>query len=204
MGGKIMKKIYIISTLIVIIGIAAGISFFIIRDMTAKIPDNITLVTANDEVYDFAESEKKLKLVEFIYTHCPDICPTTTQRMNMLKNDLEKEGTYGDKVQFVTVTIDPYRDTTEVLRKYMNTFDIENDGNWILLTADPDNLKQDQYEIQELANTFQFQYRDPGDGFFVHSTFVYLLDENNKFIKKFPMGEDFNKKDVFNKIMKEI
>jgi protein SCO1/2 len=199
-----MKKIYIISTLIVIIGIAAGISFFIIRDMTAKIPDNITLVTANDEVYDFAESEKKLKLVEFIYTHCPDICPTTTQRMNMLKNDLEKEGTYGDKVQFVTVTIDPYRDTTEVLRKYMNTFDIENDGNWILLTADPDNLKQDQYEIQELANTFQFQYRDPGDGFFVHSTFVYLLDENNKFIKKFPMGEDFNKKDVFNKIMKEI
>jgi protein SCO1/2 len=199
-----MKKIYIISTLIVIIGIAAGISFFIIRDMTAKIPDNITLVTANDEVYDFAESEKKLKLVEFIYTHCPDICPTTTQRMNMLKNDLEKEGTYGDKVQFVTVTIDPYRDTTEVLRKYMNTFDIENDGNWILLTADPDNLKQDQYEIQELANTFQFQYRDPGDGFFVHSTFVYLLDENNKFIKKFPMGEDFDKKDVFNKIMKEI
>jgi protein SCO1/2 len=199
-----MKKIYIISTLIVIIGIAAGISFFIIRDMTAKIPDNITLVTANDEVYDFAESEKKLKLVEFIYTHCPDICPTTTQRMNMLKSDLEKKGAYGDKVQFVTVTIDPYRDTTEVLRKYMNTFDIENDGNWILLTADPDNLKQDQYEIQELANTFQFQYRDPGDGFFVHSTFVYLLDENNKFIKKFPMGEDFDKKDVFNKIMKEI
>ncbi|PWW31750.1 protein SCO1/2 [Cytobacillus oceanisediminis] len=199
-----MKKIYIISTLIVIIGIAAGISFFIIRDMTAKIPDNITLVTANDEVYDLAESEKKLKLVEFIYTHCPDICPTTTQRMNMLKSDLEKKGAYGDKVQFVTVTIDPYRDTTEVLRKYMNTFDIENDGNWILLTADPDNLKQDQYEIQELANTFQFQYRDPGDGFFVHSTFVYLLDENNKFIKKFPMGEDFDKKDVFNKIMKEI
>ncbi|MBT2689480.1 SCO family protein [Bacillus sp. ISL-47] len=199
-----MKKIYIISTLIVIIGIAAGISFFIIRDMTAKIPDNITLVTANDEVYDFAESEKKLKLVEFIYTHCPDICPTTTQRMNMLKNDLEEEGVFGEEVQFVTVTIDPYRDTTEVLRKYMNTFDIENDGNWILLTADPDNLKQDQYEIQELANTFQFQYRDPGDGFYVHSTFVYLLDENNKFIKKFPMGEDFDKKDVFNKIMKEI
>ncbi|CAM3640670.1 hypothetical protein GCM10009865_26040 [Aeromicrobium ponti] len=199
-----MKKVYIISTLIVIIGIAAGISFFIIRDMTAKIPDNITLVTANDEVYDFAESEKKLKLVEFIYTHCPDICPTTTQRMNMLKKDLEEEGAYGDKVQFVTVTIDPYRDTTEVLRKYMNTFDIENDGNWILLTADPDNLKQDQYEIQELANTFQFQYRDPGDGFYVHSTFVYLLDENNKFIKKFPMGEEFDKNDVFKKIMKEI
>ncbi len=199
-----MKKIYFISSLIVFIGIAAGITFFIIRDATAKIPENITLVTANGEVYDFDESEEKLKLVEFIYTHCPDICPTTTQRMNMLKNDLKKEGVYGDKIQFITVTIDPYRDTAEVLRKYMNTFDIENDGNWILLTADSNNLKQDQLEIQELANTFQFQYRDPGDGFYVHSTFVYLLDENNKFIKKFPMGEDFNKNEVFKKVMKEI
>lgn len=178
--------------------------FFIIRDMTAKIPDHITLLTDDEKLYDFAESDKKLKLVEFIYTHCPDICPTTTQRMNLLKGDLSKEGVFGEKVQFITVTIDPYRDTAEVLRKYRNTFEIENDGDWVFLTAEPDKLKKDQSEIQELANTFQFQYRDPGDGFYVHSTFVYLLDENNKFIKKFPMGEDFDKNDVFNKIMKQI
>ncbi|EFV76005.1 SCO family protein [Cytobacillus pseudoceanisediminis] len=199
-----MKKVYIISAIIVILGIAAGISFFIIRDMTAKIPDHITLLTDDEKLYDFAESDKKLKLVEFIYTHCPDICPTTTQRMNLLKGDLSKEGVFGEKVQFITVTIDPYRDTAEVLRKYRNTFEIENDGDWVFLTAEPDKLKKDQSEIQELANTFQFQYRDPGDGFYVHSTFVYLLDENNKFIKKFPMGEDFDKNDVFNKIMKQI
>ncbi|MGA5688661.1 SCO family protein [Cytobacillus pseudoceanisediminis] len=199
-----MKKVYIISAIIVILGIAAGISFFIIRDMTAKIPDHITLLTDDEKLYDFAESDKKLKLVEFIYTHCPDICPTTTQRMNLLKGDLSKEGVFGEKVQFITVTIDPYRDNAEVLRKYRDTFEIENDGNWVFLTAEPDKLKKDQSEIQELADTFQFQYRDPGDGFYVHSTFVYLLDENNKFIKKFPMGEDFNKNDVFNKIMKQI
>lgn len=199
-----MKKVYIISAIIVILGIAAGISFFIIRDMSARIPDHITLLTDDEKVYDFAESDKKLKLVEFIYTHCPDICPTTTQRMNLLKGDLSKEGVFGEKVQFITVTIDPYRDNAEVLRKYRDTFEIENDGNWVFLTAEPDKLKKDQSEIQELANTFQFQYRDPGDGFYVHSTFVYLLDENNKFIKKFPMGEDFDKNDVFNKIMKQI
>ena len=199
-----MKKVYIISAIIVILGIAAGISFFIIRDMSARIPDHITLLTDDEKVYDFAESDKKLKLVEFIYTHCPDICPTTTQRMNLLKGDLSKEGVFGEKVQFITVTIDPYRDNAEVLRKYRDTFEIENDGNWVFLTAEPDKLKKDQSEIQELANTFQFQYRDPGDGFYVHSTFVYLLDENNKFIKKFPMGEDFDKNDVFNKIMKQV
>ncbi|MBU8878366.1 SCO family protein [Bacillus sp. FJAT-29790] len=199
-----MKKVYIISAIVVILGISAGISFFIVRDMTSKIPDNISLVTMNDEKYEFSQSNKKLKLVEFIYTHCPDICPTTTQRMNLLKSDLEKAGVFGEKVEFLTITIDPFRDTPEKLRKYMETFDIENDGNWILLTGDQNNIKADQQEIRKIADTFQFQYRDPGDGFYVHSTFVYLIDENNKFIKKFPMGEEFNKDDAFKKIMAKI
>lgn len=199
-----MKKIYIICSIIVAVGITAGISFFIIRDQMATIPENTTLVTMDGEMYDFAKSEKKLKLVEFMYTHCPDICPTTTQKMNLLKKDLENEEVFGENVQFLTITIDPYRDTPEIMKKYMNTFEIEDDGNWIMLTGDQNDMKQDQQEIFDLADTFNFQYRDPGDGFFVHSTFVYLLDENNRYLKKFPMGEEFSKDDVFNKIMKEI
>ncbi len=199
-----MKKIYIISTIVVILGISAGISFFVIRDLTSKIPDDISLVTMHDEVYDFSKSEKKLKLVEFIYTFCPDICPVTTQRMNLLKQDLVKAGVYGKNVEYLTISIDPYRDTPEKLRKYMETFDIEDDGNWILLTGDPNNIKEDQEKISRVAETFQFQYRDPGDGFYVHSSFVFLIDENNKFIKKFPMGENFDKDAVFKKIMAEI
>ncbi|MDF2902882.1 MAG: lipoprotein, partial [Bacillus sp. (in: firmicutes)] len=49
-----------------------------------------------------------------------------------------------------------------------------------------------------------FQFKDPGNGFYIHTSLTFLIDENNQFIKKFPMGEDFNKKDVFNKIMDEI
>ncbi|UII54275.1 SCO family protein [Cytobacillus spongiae] len=199
-----MKKIYLTSIIILVLGISSGIGYFIIRDKTATIPEGTTLVTMNNEVYDFSKSEKKLKVLEFLYTHCPDICPTTTNKMNMLKRDLEKEGVFGKNVQFITVSIDPYRDTPEVLKRYMDTFDIEDDGNWLLLTGDHDNLKQDQAEIRELANTFQFQYRDPGDGFYVHSTFVYLLSEDNKYLKKFPMGEEFDKDDAFANIMKEI
>lgn len=199
-----MKRIYIICTLILVIGIGSGISYFIIREQTAKIPEQTTLITANGEAYDFSQSDKKIKLVEFMYTHCPDICPTTTQKMQLLKNDLENEGVFGEKVQFLSITIDPYRDTPEKMQLYKETFEIEENENWILLTGDQENIKQDQQEIQALANAFQFQYRDPGDGFYVHSTFVYLVDENNQFIKKFPMGKDFNKEDVFDRIMKEI
>lgn len=199
-----MKRTYIISAIIVTVGIAAGISFFLIRDANATIPDDIVLTTMNNEEFDFSKTEKKLKLVEFMYTHCPDICPTTTLKMNQLRKDLEKEGVFGDKIQFLTITIDPYLDTPEVIKNHMSHFDIQDDGNWIFLTGDPNNIKEDQNEIERLANTFQFQYRDPGDGFYVHSTFVFLVDEDNQYIKKFPMGDDFNREEVFNKIMKEV
>ncbi|MBP2239764.1 protein SCO1/2 [Cytobacillus eiseniae] len=199
-----MKKMYIICSIIVVLGITAGISYFILRDMSSSIPEDISLVTMHNEEYEFSKSDNKLKLIEFMYTHCPDICPTTTQRMNLLKNDLVADGVFGKNIEFFTISIDPYRDTPEKMLHYMNTFDIEDDGNWTLLTGDQENIKEDQAEIRELAESFQFQYRDPGDGFYVHSTFVFLLDENNKFIKKFPMGEDFDKDKVYKKIMKEI
>ena len=199
-----MKKIYIISALIVLIGISSGISYFLIRDANAKIPDDITLVTMEDKNYTFGEQTETIKLVEFIYTHCPDICPTTTQKMNLLRKDLIKEGVYGDKVKFVTVTIDPYRDTPEVLRSYMDNFRLENDGNWIFLTGDTSNTLEEQQKIKQVADTFKFQYRDPGNGFYVHSTFTYLIDEENRFIEKFPMGEDFDKDKVFKSIMDEL
>lgn len=199
-----MKKIYIISSLIVLIGIASGISYFLVRDANAQIPEGITLLTMDEVKYTFGEDTDTIKLVEFIYTNCPDICPTTTQEMNLLRNDLIKENVYGDKVQFLTITIDPYRDSPEVLRKYMENFGLENDGNWIFLTGDPANTLEEQQKIKKVADTFKFQYRDPGNGFYVHSTFTYLIDENNKFIKKFPMGEDFKKDKVFEAIMDEL
>lgn len=199
-----MKKIYLISSSLIIIGIMAGISFFLIRDANAKIPDNITLTTQNNELYRFGNDHKELKLVEFIYTHCPDICPTTTQKMNKLKEELEKNKLYGKKIEFITITIDPYRDTPETLKKYMDSFEIPNDGNWIFLTGNKDRIIKDQKNIGKVASSLQFQYKDPGNGFFVHSTFTYLVDENNTFIKKFPMGEEFNEKEVFNFINSEL
>jgi protein SCO1 len=198
-----MKKIYLICSLAVFLLITAGISFFLIRDASAKVPANITLVNQNGETFNFGE-DKKLKLVEFIYTNCPDICPTTTQKMVQLKNDLEKGNVFGKEIEFVTITIDPYRDTPGVLQKYMNAFEIPNSDNWIFLTGDPENIKADQKKIREVAESLQFQYKDPGNGQFVHTSFTYLIDENNKYISKFPMGEEFNKQEVYEEIMDEI
>lgn len=198
-----MKKIYLICSLAVFLLITAGISFFLIRDASAKVPANIALMNQNGEAFNFGE-DKKLKLVEFIYTNCPDICPTTTQKMVQLKNDLEKSNVYGKRIKFVTITIDPFRDTPEVLQKYMNAFEIPNTDNWIFLTGDQEDIKADQKKIREVAESLQFQYKDPGNGQFVHTSFTYLIDENNKYISKFPMGEEFDKQEVYEEIMDEI
>ncbi|WP_026576533.1 SCO family protein [Bacillus sp. UNC438CL73TsuS30] len=199
-----MKKIYLICTLAVFVGIAAGIAFFLIRDANTKIPSNITLFNQNGESYKFGADDSKLKLVEFIYTHCPDICPTTTQKMNVLKQELEKSGVFGKNIEFLTITIDPYRDTPKVLKGYMKGFGISNDQNWLFLTGDRQNIKRDQKSIREIATSLQFQYKDPGNGQFIHTTNTYLVDKNNKFIAKFPMGEKFDKKAVYEKIMNKI
>lgn len=203
-GGILMKKVYLISSLAVFLLIAGGISFFLIRDANTKIPADITLINQNGDAYNIGKENSQLKLVEFIYTHCPDICPTTTQKMVKLQADLEKEGVFGQKIKFITITIDPYRDTPEVLQSYMKGFEIDNSDNWIFLTGEQNNMKAEQKKIRELAESLQFQYKDPGNGQFVHTSFTYLLDEDNKFIEKFPMGEDFDKQEVYEKIMKEI
>jgi protein SCO1/2 len=202
-GGILMKKIYLICSLAVFLGIAAGISFFLIRDANAKIP-NVTLINQNGNPYSFGKDDKKMKLVEFVYTHCPDICPTTTQKMTDLKKDLVKSGIFGKEIEFVTITIDPYRDTPEIMNGYMEGFEIANDGNWTFLTGEKQTTKKDQQKIKKIADALQFQYKDPGNGQFVHSTFTYLVDKNNKFIAKFPMGKDFNKKDAYNKIIEKV
>ncbi|MFF2450103.1 SCO family protein [Neobacillus sp. NPDC058068] len=199
-----MKKIYLICCLAVFCGIAGGISFFLIRDANAAIPANVSLINQNGESYNFGKDKTKVKLIEFIYTHCPDICPTTTQKMVDLKKDLVKSGVFGKDIEFITITIDPYRDTPEILQVYMKGFGINNDNHWMFLTGEKKNIKRDQNNINQVTDALQFQYKDPGNGQFVHSTFIYLVDQNNKFTAKFPMGKGFNKQEVYDKIMKRI
>jgi len=199
-----LKRIYIICSLAVFLGIAGGISFFLIRDANAAIPANATFINQSGDTFNFGKDKTKLKLIEFIYTHCPDVCPTTTQKMVDLKKDLLKKGIYGKEIEFVTITIDPYRDTTNILKDYKQGFGIGNDNNWLFLTGAKQQIKDNQKQLRKVTNALQFQYKDPGDGQFIHSTFTYLVDENNKFIAKFPMGKEFNKQDVYAKILDKI
>lgn len=197
-----MKKIYLIFIFIGIIVMFIGI-FSLLRNESAKFP-NITLVDQNGDNYRFGSDHTELKLVEFVYTNCPSVCPTTTQKMNLLQKDLKKAGVYGRKIKYLTITFDPNRDSNEVLKNYMKGFHLKNDGNWLFLSEKNEDLKSSQKNIRAAAKAMKFQYKDAGNGFFSHTASVYLLDENNKFIKRFPMGKDFNKKEAYKQIMNKL
>jgi protein SCO1/2 len=80
------------------------------------------LVLPNDRggTFDLAAHRGEIVLVYFGYTHCPDVCPAT---LNLLDAVSEHLGADRRRVEQVFVTLDPRRDTPELLRAYLSNFD---------------------------------------------------------------------------------
>jgi protein SCO1/2 len=76
----------------------------------------------------------KVVAVAFIYTWCPDICPMLTDKMARVQDELGKD--FGSKIAFVSITIDPERDTPAVLKEYASSFKADVAG-WSFLTGAP-------------------------------------------------------------------
>ena len=74
--------------------------------------------------------------------------------MKHLRDELEKDKLFGTKIEFITITIDPKFDTTEILTTYANTFEMKKTKGWHLLRGNED-------ETKKLADSFNFRYRDP-------------------------------------------
>ena len=91
-----------------------------------------------------AEFKGKLTVVFFGFTQCPDVCPTTMLELAQVKQAL---GADGEKVQGIFVSLDPERDTPEVLRAYVQNFN----PSFIALRGTPE-------ETQAIAKRFKVFY----------------------------------------------
>jgi protein SCO1/2 len=123
---------------------------------------------------------KKLALLTFGYTHCPDVCPLNLANFKIVKNEL---GPLGDAVAFVFVTVDIKRDTPAVLKTHLLNFD----PSFIGLSA-PENA------LNAVTKEFGVVYKiDPPvegqAGYAVtHSAGYYLVDVNDKLIRQYAFG----------------
>jgi protein SCO1 len=79
-----------------------------------------TLTDHNGQSRSLSDFKDKVVVVFFGYTQCPDVCPTSMTELAEIKRLLAHDG---DKLQGVFVTVDPARDTIELLKAYMTNFD---------------------------------------------------------------------------------
>jgi protein SCO1/2 len=93
----------------------------------------LNLADQNGQVRKLKDFSEKLVVVFFGYTQCPDVCPTTMQELAEVKRLL---GSDGNKLQAVFVTVDPERDTTELLKAYVENFD----ASFVALRPTPEQL----------------------------------------------------------------
>ena len=86
----------------------------------AEYARTLALPDQNGQPRTLADFKGKVTVVFFGYTQCPDACPTTMAELAQVKKLLGKDG---ERLQGVFVTIDPERDTPQVLKPYMESFD---------------------------------------------------------------------------------
>ena len=130
------------------------------------------LTDFNGQPRSLADYKGKVVVVFFGFTQCPDVCPTTMNEMAQVKKLL---GTDGDKLQVVFISIDPERDTPEVLKAYMGSFD---PGFLGLYAASPEALA-------ELAKDYKIYFKKvdgktPTSYSMDHSAQSYIYDPQGR------------------------
>ncbi len=121
----------------------------------------------------------KLLLVFFGYTHCPDVCPTSLQAIT---TTLDKLGKDADKVGAVFISVDPARDSVKQLAQYQPAFH----RSIVMLTGTAQ-------EVAAAARAYRVYYKAlkpdaDGDYAVVHSSNVYLMDKQGKYLTHFRHG----------------
>jgi len=115
----------------------------------------------------------KVLLVGFVFTTCSGTCPATTHRMARVQAELQQRGLFKDgKVHFVSITLDPARDTPEVLHGYMRLYDLDA-AHWSFLTGAADAVKRVHADWGMWA-------RPAANGQLDHPSRVYLVDPRGR------------------------
>ncbi|WXT99688.1 MAG: hypothetical protein Ctma_0392 [Catillopecten margaritatus gill symbiont] len=156
-----------------------------------------SLVDHNNNQFDNSSLKGQWNLVLFIYTHCPDVCPTELFDMSRLKQLIIKDKKI-TAPRVVAITFDPLRDTPEVMKKYITNFDKEFIG-----------VSGEQAQIDKLIKPFGTYYErviydEDGkpvilkasdklpesalkNGYVInHTAWVYLLNPEGQIFAGFP------------------
>lgn len=120
----------------------------------------------------------------FGFTHCPEVCPTTLFELNGWMERVDPSGT---KMQAYFVSVDPERDTPEILNQYVSNVSKRITG----ITGSPDKIAETLKGYRIYAKKVPVDEKDPsGDYTMDHTASVILLDAKGRFAGTIAYGEN--------------
>jgi len=138
------------------------------------LPDlRFSLTGPNGKTVTQDELKNKVVLLFFGYASCPDICPTTMAQLSMVVESLGKKA---DDVQIVFISVDPHRDTPEILNAYVSAFNDHAIG-----------LTGSEKQIADVARRYRVAYQieaptgnDPENYEVTHARGIYIFDQKGR------------------------
>jgi len=127
-----------------------------------------TLTTQDGQQLSLTELRGKVVAVTFIYASCTDTCPLLTAKMAGLQAALGAD--FGPKVFFLSITVDPERDTPAVLQRYAQAHGV-NFAGWAFLTGTP-------AQIRQVARQYGIYYKKTARGDVDHTFLTSLVDQS--------------------------
>ncbi len=126
------------------------------------------LLDSKSRSFDISKLRGKVVLVSFVYTTCNGVCPATTQTLVGIQHALREAKLWKNSVEFVSITLDPKRDTPEVLSRYARLFGADPVA-WHFLTGEPT-------EVATVIKAWGMWVKSDPSGVLDHPSRIFLLD----------------------------
>ncbi|MCB0281893.1 MAG: SCO family protein [Calditrichae bacterium] len=127
-----------------------------------SVPD-FSFETYKGEAFNNSNFSNKISVVDFIFTNCPGLCPAMSRKLASLYDDYSGE----DKIQFVSFSVDPARDSVQALQDYADRWGV-NDQRWQFIRTDK----------QGIDSLYENGFKLGGELPHGHSASLVLVDNN--------------------------
>lgn len=191
------SKLFIIFATVLIIFLMGGCSSHL--PVKKNIRASFQLINQDSSKVNFPNDYKgDITVMSFIYTNCPDICPLTTNNLQMIQQKLNKDNIKG--VQFLELSFDPDRDTPSILKKYADVRSLD-EKNFQLLTGNKKVIDS----LLKVMNIYAIptdtiRYNNKGFTYsFIHTDRITLIDKQSRIRKEYK-GSTVDQKEIIDDI----
>ncbi|TPV96783.1 MAG: SCO family protein [Myxococcales bacterium FL481] len=182
--------------------VTTGMRPFTIRrppvpEVLFQVPNEFALVDQDGRAFTPDDLRGKAWVVGFIFTRCPSVCPRVSQVMKAIADDIH-HGNLTDRVNVLSVSVDPEHDTPAVLKDYADRLGADP-VHWRFVTGSPEQIERFVVDGFHLA-VGDRQQTAPGVYDIAHATRLALVDQQGGVRVLFPT-EDGNRAELFNQIL---